>query len=270
MYRVVNITTQRGQALSEFLVAGIALIPILLMVPLLGKVSDANHTAIEASRYVAWETTVATEQAKNLTTLTNETQRRFFEHPDVFIQTGDGPTGLASDANRLWSVDEKDRIVSSSTQSVSVEIGRETEPGTLVSVINDGLQTMSSIGGLFEDDLKFDVERNGLITARVGVDVASNKYGFDPTQACSTSNPDSFTCINRHNVILTDTWGAANPDQAAARAKPFVPAAIFSGLSKLTNLVGKVPYLKEWGRLEPGVVNPEVVPVDRLSAYEEI
>lgn len=259
---------QRGQAMTEFLVAGIALVPILLMMPVLGKLSDANHTAIEASRYAAWETTVATEQAKDLATITSETQRRFFEHPDVFVQTGDGATGQPSDQNRLWSVNATERLVKSSTDSVSVGITRESDPGAISSVISDGLNKMASIGRLFDDDLKFDVERHGLVTARVGVDIASNRFGFDPKLSCSGAAGESFTCIARHNVILTDSWDAADANQAEARAKPFVPAAVFEGLSKITDVVAKVPFLEEWGRLEPGKVDPEVVPVDRLGSYE--
>lgn len=267
MYPVANgvSATQRGQATTEFLVAGIALVPILLLVPLLGKLSDANHTAIEASRYAAWETTVATEQAKNIATLTSETQRRFFEHPDVFVQTGDGATGDVSDQNRLWSVGATERLVTSSTDSVSVGITRESDPGAISAVISDGLNKMAGIGKLFDDDLSFDVERHGLVTARVGVDIASNRLGFDPKMSCTGAASESFTCIARHNVILTDSWDAASKEQAEARAKVFVPAAVFDGLSKITDVVGSVPFLDEWGRLDPGVVKPEVVPEDRLS-----
>jgi hypothetical protein len=51
-------TNQSGQSLAEFSVALVVLVPLLLIVPLLGKYIDMNQAALQASRYVAWEKTV--------------------------------------------------------------------------------------------------------------------------------------------------------------------------------------------------------------------
>lgn len=259
---------QVGQATTEFFIGAIALVPILLMVPLLGKLSDVNHTAIEASRYAAWETTVATPQAKPLDTLTSETQRRFFERPEFFIQTGQTPSDTQTDANPMWSVGADGRLVESSTTSIGVALSREEDPGTVAQVIMDGLNLMAGIPGLFKDDLKFDVEQRGLIGAQIAVDVAANDFGFDPNLGCGASASDSFTCILRQNVILTDAWDAASAEEVAQKTKAFVPAAIFEDLSKITDVVGRVPFLEEWGRLKPGYVAKDTVPADRLGDYE--
>lgn len=260
---------QRGQATTEFLIGAIAIVPILLMIPLLGKVSDVNHTAIEASRYAAWETTVATPAAKSVEVLTSETQRRFFEHPDLFIQTGQTPTGSNSDRNPLWTAGAESRLVTSSTQSIGLSLTREEEPGGVARTISDGLTLMAGIPGLFKDDLKFDVEKHGLVTARIGVDVAANGFGFEAVQGCSAAATSSFSCVARQNVILTDAWDAATKEEVDARTKAFVPAAIFEDLTKITDVVGHVPFIKEWGRIEPGYVDSDVVPEDRLGPYEK-
>lgn len=260
---------QLGQATTEFFVGAVAIVPILLMIPLLGKMGDVNHTAIEASRYAAWETTVATADAKNVTALTNETQRRFFDHPSVFIQTGDTATGSSSDQNPFWTVGADGRLIQSSTQSVGLTLDRDKETSAVSRAVSDGLNLIAGIPGLFNDELKFDVERHGLITARVGVDVLANDLGFTANRGCDQAASASFTCVARQNVILTDSWDAASPQEVERRTKAFVPAAIFEDLSKITNVVAKIPFLEEWDRLEPGAVSPDVVPADRLGAYEE-
>lgn len=260
---------QRGQATTEFLIGAVAIVPILLMIPLLGKVSDVNHTAIEASRYAAWETTVATPAAKSVEVLTGETQRRFFEHPSLFIQTNQMPTGTNSDRNPLWTAGAEGRLVTSSTQSIGLALTREEEPGGVARTIADGLTLMAGIPGLFKDDLKFDVEQHGFITARIGVDIAANEFGFEAAEGCNPTASNSFSCVARQNVILTDAWDAATTEEVDQRTKAFVPAAIFEDLTKITKAVGHVPFIKEWGRIELGYVDSEVVPADRLGPYEK-
>ncbi|WP_417763367.1 hypothetical protein [Shewanella sp.] len=50
---------QQGQALAESVIGlSFAIIPLLLLVPLMGKIAGVQHRAIEAAQYSAWERTV--------------------------------------------------------------------------------------------------------------------------------------------------------------------------------------------------------------------
>ena len=50
---------QHGQAMVEFVIAMLVLLPIFFMIPILGKYLDIKMATISAARYEAWERTVA-------------------------------------------------------------------------------------------------------------------------------------------------------------------------------------------------------------------
>jgi Flp pilus assembly protein TadG len=50
-----GIRTQRGQAMTEFMVAMLALLPLFFGVIYMGKFADVKHQAIQASRFAAFE-----------------------------------------------------------------------------------------------------------------------------------------------------------------------------------------------------------------------
>ena len=70
---------QAGQATTEFVVLCLALVPIALIVPLLGKYIDLMHATEAASRYVAFEGTVHHSSTgwKGDAVLSEEVRRRF-------------------------------------------------------------------------------------------------------------------------------------------------------------------------------------------------
>ena len=46
--------SQQGQALTEFLVASLVVVPLFLLIPMIGKYQDMAHNTLMASRYVAF------------------------------------------------------------------------------------------------------------------------------------------------------------------------------------------------------------------------
>lgn len=44
---------QRGQALTEFLVISVAMVPLFLLMPVIAKYQDVSHSTQMASRYSA-------------------------------------------------------------------------------------------------------------------------------------------------------------------------------------------------------------------------
>ncbi|HEU4458274.1 MAG TPA: hypothetical protein VFR90_04060 [Methylibium sp.] len=96
----------RGQATSEFLVACLVIVPLLLLVPMVGKYIDLTHAAELASRYVAFEGTVhlpGSAQWKSDATLSADVRRRFFSESSSQIRTGEAAIDIAEQRNVLWT-----------------------------------------------------------------------------------------------------------------------------------------------------------------------
>jgi hypothetical protein len=82
----------QGQALTEFLVIALALIPLLLLTPLIAKYQDVANAVQMASRYVTFEAMTRNDAQSTWKTpgqLAGEVQRRFFSNPDAPVKTGD-------------------------------------------------------------------------------------------------------------------------------------------------------------------------------------
>ena len=96
---------QRGQAMSEFVVAMIAFVPLVLGVIYIGKYSDIKHQAIQASRYAAFERALDPHSHEGGTTVQDETVARFFrdggQHTIGFQDKATGST--RTDENPVWA-----------------------------------------------------------------------------------------------------------------------------------------------------------------------
>ena len=111
---------QLGQAMTETVIASsFVLIPLFLLIPLLGKFIDIQHTTIQAARYEAWEYTVWYRRnsekpsgvkyrnsntnialpTKSYTRVQNEARQRFFSE-DAWSKTNfDTSTGISNITN---------------------------------------------------------------------------------------------------------------------------------------------------------------------------
>lgn len=96
----------RGQATAEFLVACLVLLPMLVLVPMVGKYIDLTHAAEQASRYVAFEGTVhlpGSAQWKSDATLAADVRRRFFSESSSQVRTGEAAADIDEQRNVLWA-----------------------------------------------------------------------------------------------------------------------------------------------------------------------
>ena len=98
---------QQGQALTEFLVISIAMVPLFLLLPMLGKYQDINHAAQAASRYLAFDATTrngsqSSDGFKPPAQLADEVRRRFFSNSDAPIKTGDTAGDFNANRNLFW------------------------------------------------------------------------------------------------------------------------------------------------------------------------
>ncbi len=264
---------QNGQATTEVLAALLVFVPLLALVPLLGKVADVNHTAIEASRYSAWERTVAGSDTKSDADVQMEVQRRFFNNPDVFIVTGEVASTEGNQQNPIWNTTSMGRVVKSVDEHIRLSLQNDETPGAMAGTM---ATIMTELGGLIsalDDDAEFDLTTDGLMTARVGVNIDPDVSASDQKGCDYASSAASYACIMRHNVILAGTWDASEPEDVERRVKAFVPAEVLSFVQDIRDILTNVPLLgdaidkmtQEWEGFEPGHVEPDEIPADRLS-----
>ena len=81
---------QTGQALIEFLVVALALLPLFLLIPVIAKYQSIAQATQMASRYAAFDGLVRNEvqnSSKPLDQLQDEVRRRIFSNSDAPIKT---------------------------------------------------------------------------------------------------------------------------------------------------------------------------------------
>ena len=259
---------QSGQALTEFATMMSVFVPLFLMVPVLGKVSDMNSTSIQASRYAAWERTISSTTDKSDVVLNDEVRSRLFGLTGHFNTTGETPSDSDQNHNPLWTDHKGNRILSSSINDVDMQAVNGGLDGSLTSGFTSVITKVGAQLSKLSSSANWDLTSDGLYTATVNVNVASNDFGLDAGQDCGgTDSTTVFACITRHNVILTDSWDSPSPEVTESRVKAFVPANAFEGVASVMNAIGEIPVVKEWKKFEPGYVDPEVIPADRLGNY---
>jgi hypothetical protein len=104
-HRVVS-SLQRGTAITEVIVALLALSPFLIGIPLLGKQLDIKHKSMDATRYAVWERTVwrsgGAENRKDATDITLEVRDRVLGDPYAAVVASNTLRNDGITENRLW------------------------------------------------------------------------------------------------------------------------------------------------------------------------
>ena len=261
---------QSGNAVTEFMAMFAVLAPLFILIPALGRISDMNQSSIEASRYLAWERTVASSGQKSDGQLATEVRRRYFSNIDAFIKTND--TAQDQDGYRVQSWhDHSGKWMLRKFDDVTVGTQNSETPGAAAQAVAGAMSTFITLLGKFNTSADFDLDSKGLYRAEVNVNVGSiNIPPFNQGTDCANQQTnETFLCLRRHNVILADTWSASDPAHTERRVKALVPAGIFDKVSKLTDAISAIPFLQEFDGFKPGFVVPDVIPADRLGPYQE-
>jgi hypothetical protein len=231
----------RGQALTEFVVIALALVPLFLLIPLIGKYQSISHATELASRYVAFDA-IANNEGMNAykprAQLEQEVRRRFFSNSDAPVKTNDEAGDFKANQNLMW-VDPQGAALIRHFSDVSVSFGT-----------SNGASHASGISSA-DDDKPFNMPtpfkaadtmglKNGIYRANVHVTLANLK-DIGPGYA---STYEGFKNINlsvsRHTAVVPDSWTAADPQQVQSRfgqkilfpgellknARPLVKAAV--------------------------------------------
>ena len=213
---------QRGSAITETLVALLALSPFLVGIPLLGKQLDIKHKVFDATRYAVWERTVwrnaGTSHRKSEHDITLEARDRVLGDPSAFVVDVEALRTEGITENRFWLDRRRERLVDyeHNARGVAQDIGSESSPLDvgyfLVPGLTYGEGAIDAVGGLLRvSDL--DLNRRAFARARTRIDVRpllSQLAAMPPSLGRDTVNEERHAALahEAEGGILSDTWAA--------------------------------------------------------------
>jgi hypothetical protein len=209
---------QRGQALTEFIVIALALIPLFLLLPLIAKYQDIAHATEMASRYVAFDAIVNNDgmgSAKSADVLAAEVRRRFYSNEDAPIKTGDTAGDFKAHQNHFWRTPQGDPLVRNfGDVRVTFGAGGAT-PAAGFKAASDGRPFSQPLPINVQEEL--GLQARGVYTANVSVTLAD----LLPLAGSYASTYEQFKDIGltmtRNTSIVVDTWTARDPTQVESR-----------------------------------------------------
>lgn len=256
---------QHGQSLTEFLVVSLAIIPLFLLVPYIGKYQDISHATQMASRYVAFDAMTRNDSAagwKPEAQLAEEVRRRFFSNSDAPIKTGDVAGNFDAHRNLFWVDPNNNPLIENFQNDVQVSYGNGHG-----STHADGFKAISDSASMALAG-ELGLRSRGVYTANVTVRLANLPAGLKAYEPFDQLN----LVMERSTSLLVDPWTAQSPAQVEQKllgsATMFPAGALASVASAVGNLVpviegpGGIPAPK-LGQLE---FWRDVVPDDRLKA----
>jgi hypothetical protein len=242
---------QRGQSVVEFLVALIVFLPLFLGVYYLGKYADLQQSAVQASRYAAFERVMQPSTAKlSDAAIQDKMRARFFLRGDFLnggqIRSNDSVASMAAGQghNTNWK-DQGHVPLLKDHQQVALTFG---SPG-LSGLAAQGLQTEGQRLGL-----------GGMPSIKIAnVEVtALNKLPL------SIDNPAPIKI-----GASTAAWGGAANARGSHGIREAIdrPTAVIDSLvpNFLSSTVSTIVSLFENNSPEFGCHRVEFVPKDRLS-----
>lgn len=253
--------SQRGQALTEFLVVGLALVPLFLLMPVVAKVQDMAHNTQMAARYVAFEAMARHPGGvgfKPEDQLADELRRRFFGQTGAPIRTGEGADEAQAQGHAFWRSPDGRPLIRS-FDDVSLSFGSaqgERHPQGLAS---------ASDGDAFALHERFRLQAHGIYTANVSVRLADLPAGLKAYEPFDRIG----LVMSRSTSVAIDAWSGRGPGAVQGQLNN---TAIFPGraLRSTRGLLGPAMQLAEL----PGGIQPprlgqldfwqDVVPPDRL------
>lgn len=261
-----------GQALTEFLVLAVVLVPLYLLIPLIAKYQDVAVQVEMASRYVTFEAMTRNDAQSTWKTpseLAGEVRRRFFSNSDAPIKTGDIAGNFLANQNLFWRGPDGTSLIADFDSDVAVSFGPEQKPthDDAFTPASDGKPFNGIVGTSVGIDTaeKLGLGSRGIYTGNVTVRLANLPAGL------STYKPfDSINlAITRHTSVVIDSWVAKSPAQVQSRIDSgvLVPATKIRDLAPVVN--GSVT-LVEGGKIHGPKLGEldfwtDVVPADRIE-----
>lgn len=262
--------SQRGQALTEFLVLAVALVPMFLLVPMIAKYQDLSHATQLASRYVAFDAInrgglPGDNDWAPPAQLADEVRRRFYSNSDAPIKSDDVAGDFDANRNLFWRDPYGNPLIKKfSDVALSFGNGAAAQTG--------GFSTASDAGVFNKIPLAnanhIGLASPGIYTASVSVALANLPAGIrsiEPFDRLDLS-------IQRRTSLLFDPWSSTTTARTEARVATLAPLnSILNTINPLITAALKVVDLD--GVKAPKFGNlsmwRDAVPADRLKPGPE-
>lgn len=213
---------QGGNATVETLVALLALSPLLVGIPLLGKQLDIKHKAYDAARYSVWERSIwrsnGTSNRKSEEDITLEARDRAIGDPRVgLLAVGDLRTQGVTE-NRFWLDHTRERLVDYERNDAAIDVDfdeRRTpvEVGyLLVPGLANGDGALAAAADLLRvDDLGLNRRAFANVALALGVRPVLSELADTP-RTLGTPEPANTAArpivLRASAAVLSDTWSA--------------------------------------------------------------
>lgn len=247
--------------MTELLIAAaFVLVPLLLLIPLLGKYIDIRHAAIQAARYEAWEYTVWYNGTaggmsddrpggypnalpiKSIDATEAESMRRFFSRTDLPIRGDDAVTGWDDlDRNPLWT-DHRARNLWDGT----LDTATPTEPNEptpdltggvmsflidIIDVIFEALADALAMGGSSVGFTAINTDGYSISQVAAVVRVPDGLIDFATIHESADDSVAGFDLTFRSQAaVLTDSWNAGGLEHTTNQAGGLVPTKLLQTL----------------------------------------
>lgn len=240
----VGAPVSRGAALTEFAVLTLILIPLLVGIPMIGKLVDLRQVAVQASRYAAWEATVDPHARPP-----RNVGERFFGDPAGAIVSapsaaGDNP--LWGEAARAGGPADPERGAAPVTLDPAATAALAYARAPHDGVARRAAEAVRGVGEALErDDSEWGLMGDGLLAGGVRVGVAANGWlegigGGGEGGGCA-----AWRCFEERSVIMVDGWSAGGIGQATRRVRSLVPMGALEELGNVVSHIGALPLFKE-------------------------
>jgi hypothetical protein len=258
-------------ALSEFVVIALALVPLFLLMPMIGKYQDLAHATEMASRYVAFDAMAnnanSVDGYKQSGQLAAEVRRRFFSNSDAPIKTGDEAGDFQANRNLMWVDPQGDPLIKKfSDVTVSFGAGHNPTPLDGMSGSADSEPFNVPTPWKVADTMEL---KNGIYTANVSVSLA-NVQELLGSYASSYSELSKLNLsITRSTAVLINPWTASDAGQINARLSH---ETLFPGLAlaPIKDVVDAAVNVIEIPACFPAVCSGKGPQLGQLSYWDDL
>ena len=255
---------QRGQSLTEVVIACAVMVPMLLLVPILGKYAWMRHTAQQASRAAAWEATATPGTLPDQAQTRQRLLDRFYAGPDAVVRS----QVPAASANAPLA----DPLLGTHSNQALLE----REGVVLQRYLNEAdsgmLDRLDTVLAALPGD--FPPNSRGLVSAQLQVSPKHLRYrNGQPARALEPFDT-MVARIDARAVLLTDAWNAAGPGRwndrnAHARSvvrqvRSLTPSAQLGSALPDLSAIDWLPLVGVVGDIQPGLILPDVTPTDKI------
>lgn len=205
---------QQGQATIETLISMLALLPIFILIPYIGKYIDIKSKAVQASRYAAFERTIFSDPGASWNSDENQSLDQQISRDINRRILSDPKTGVSSlnngfvDDNPLWTNYRGDQLLAGrQVERLSAALTENESPVSrtpLLDTISGRINLLFDLGlGLNKQSY---AQNSVAITAEFLPDITRVGAAPDIVEA------DTGIAFLRTGAILTDAWSAGSED----------------------------------------------------------